>query len=54
LAKHISSGLAGMRERSGLLGGRMTIESAPGTGTCVAAEFPLGGMSRAVAEKAEG
>lgn len=42
LASHMSSGLAGMRERSGLLGGRMMIESTPGTGTCVAAEFPIG------------
>lgn len=54
LAAHISSGLAGMRERVGLLGGRMAIESAPGAGTCVAAEFPLGGMNRGVEEKAEG
>jgi PAS domain S-box-containing protein len=36
-----SSGLAGMRERCRLLGGEATIESAPGTGTCVAIELPL-------------
>ncbi|HSB82143.1 MAG TPA: PAS domain S-box protein [Candidatus Methylomirabilis sp.] len=43
MAAHISSGLAGMRERAGLLGGRMTIESAPGSGSCIAVEFPIGG-----------
>ena len=36
-----SSGLAGMRERAQLLGGRVHIESAPGAGTTVLAEFPL-------------
>jgi signal transduction histidine kinase len=33
-------GLAGMRERVGLLGGRITIESAPGAGTTLAVEVP--------------
>jgi signal transduction histidine kinase len=37
-----SAGLAGMRERATLLGARLTIETAPGTGTRVSAEFPLG------------
>ena len=42
LATGATSGLAGMRERAILLGGRLTIESAAGTGTRVTAEFPLG------------
>jgi signal transduction histidine kinase len=36
-----SSGLAGMRERVALLGGELTIESAPGTGTRVTASLQL-------------
>jgi len=43
LAAHISSGLAGMRERAELLRGWLTVESSPGAGTCVTAEFPLQG-----------
>ena len=34
-------GLSGMRERAELLGGRLTIESAPGAGTTVFVEVPL-------------
>jgi two-component system, NarL family, sensor histidine kinase DevS len=34
-------GLVGMRERVGLLGGRLTIESRPGAGTTFVAEVPL-------------
>ncbi|MFL5958830.1 MAG: GAF domain-containing protein [Gaiellaceae bacterium] len=34
-------GLVGMRERIGLLGGRVTIESRPGAGTTFVAEVPL-------------
>jgi signal transduction histidine kinase len=34
-------GLVGMRERLALVGGRLQIESAPGSGTTVAAEVPL-------------
>jgi len=41
----LSSGLTGMRERAALLGGRFTIESAPGAGTCLTAELPLGGAT---------
>jgi signal transduction histidine kinase len=37
-----SSGLVGMQERSRLLRGRLTIESAPGSGTTISAELPLG------------
>jgi signal transduction histidine kinase len=33
-------GLAGMRERVGLLGGKLTVESAPGAGTTIVAEVP--------------
>jgi signal transduction histidine kinase len=42
LATGATSGLAGMRERAILLGGRLTVESATGTGTRLTAEFPLG------------
>jgi signal transduction histidine kinase len=35
-----STGLRGMRERVELLAGRLSVESAPGSGTCVWAEFP--------------
>jgi signal transduction histidine kinase len=35
-----SGGLAGMRERARLLGGRLHIESAPGSGTRLTAELP--------------
>jgi PAS domain S-box-containing protein len=35
------SGVLGMRERAELLGGRLTIESAPGAGTRVRAKIPL-------------
>jgi PAS domain S-box-containing protein len=43
LAAGTTSGLIGMRERAVLLGGQLTIESAPGEGTCVTAEWPLEG-----------
>ncbi|MBI3376698.1 MAG: PAS domain-containing protein [Betaproteobacteria bacterium] len=36
------SGLMGMRERARSLGGRVSIEPVPGTGTIVIAELPLG------------
>jgi signal transduction histidine kinase len=42
LAGYATTGLAGMHERAVLLGGRLTVESAPGAGTCVTAELPLG------------
>jgi len=40
-----SCGLLGMRERALSLGGYLTIDSAPGAGTRVAAELPLKGRS---------
>jgi len=43
VAASATTGLAGMRERAGLLGGQLTVESALGVGTCVTAELPLGG-----------
>jgi PAS domain S-box-containing protein len=36
-----SNGLTGMRERAMLLGGTLTVDSAPGRGTQVTAEFPF-------------
>jgi PAS domain S-box-containing protein len=41
LAATTSIGLVGMRERAALLGGSLTVESAPGAGTRVTAELPL-------------
>jgi signal transduction histidine kinase len=43
LAAGSSGGLAGMRERADLLGGKFTIEAAAGQGTRVTAELPLRG-----------
>jgi PAS domain S-box-containing protein len=37
-----SAGLAAMHERAALLGGKLTLESAPGKGTRVTASLPLG------------
>ena len=34
-------GLSGMRERVALVGGKLRLESGPGTGTTIAAEVPL-------------
>ncbi len=48
LAGGKTGGLTGMRERATLLGGQLIIESRPGAGTYITAEFPLqsesGGM----------
>jgi signal transduction histidine kinase len=41
LANGVSGGLAGMRERAMLLGGRLTVESNPGAGTRLIVELPL-------------
>jgi signal transduction histidine kinase len=35
-------GLLGMRERLEMVGGKFAVESAPGTGTTVRAQIPLG------------
>jgi signal transduction histidine kinase len=43
LAAETTSGLSGMYERAVLLGGRLDIESTPGAGACLTAEFPLAG-----------
>ena len=40
-----SSGLFGMSERTSLVGGRLTIDSAPGKGTIITAELPLNDTS---------
>lgn len=42
-----SVGLAGMRERIQMIGGRLTIRAEPGRGTTIAAEVPLGGSENA-------
>jgi signal transduction histidine kinase len=41
LASSDTSGLAGMRERAVLLGGQLTVESAPGDGTRLTAELSI-------------
>ena len=51
LAARVSSGLSGMRERAALLGGRVTIESTPGAGAHLTAEFPLGHNSESTNEQ---
>lgn len=40
LAAAAGCGLSGMRRRRALLGGKLTLTSAPGSGACVAAEWP--------------
>jgi signal transduction histidine kinase len=51
-------GLQGMRERAELLGGTLTVDSAPGQGTTVTASFPLRGqrddVPRPVAQASSG
>lgn len=44
-------GLTGMRERVALLGGKLKVRSAPGTGTRLTAEFPLSDPAMTVGEK---
>lgn len=41
LRAHNSSGLTGMQERAALLGGQCRVESRPGQGTKIIAQFPL-------------
>ena len=45
ISARVSSGLSGMRERAALLGGRLSIESTPGYGTHLTAEFPINGKN---------
>ncbi len=46
-----SIGLASMRERIGILGGTLRIESAPGTGTWIIADIPLTEEGQTVGER---
>jgi signal transduction histidine kinase len=48
-----SNGLAGMRERATLLGGRLTLESTPGLGTNLFAELPFSGRNHISVERNE-
>lgn len=41
LEPHLSVGLGGMRERSRILGGRLTVSSRPGVGTSILLEVPV-------------
>jgi signal transduction histidine kinase len=41
LARHASSGVAGMKERAQMLGGEFTLEAKPGKGTRLTVELPL-------------
>ena len=47
-------GLLGMRERLDMVGGKFTVTSAPGKGTCVLAQIPFvdGGVPTAGGQKA--
>jgi signal transduction histidine kinase len=45
LSAGTSAGLYGMRERVIILGGDLRINSAPGSGTLLVAELPLGAQS---------
>lgn len=47
LEPHLSVGLGAMRERSQMLGGRLIVSSAPGAGTSIRLEIPVGGDSPA-------
>ena len=41
LARHGKLGLAGMYERAQLIGGMLTVQSNPGSGTSVSIEMPI-------------
>ena len=43
-AERVTVGLSGMYERAALLGGHLRVESAPGLGAFIAAEWPLDGQ----------
>jgi signal transduction histidine kinase len=44
-------GLAGMRERIGMIGGRLVIDSRPGAGTSVTASVPIGASRSPLARR---
>jgi signal transduction histidine kinase len=46
-------GLLGIQERVSLVGGKVKVESAPGSGTCVLMQVPLPGEELTEAEEAE-
>ena len=54
LARRISTGLSGMRERAGLLEGEFTLESTCGKGTLLTVEFPLAESVIAIDNKGGG
>jgi signal transduction histidine kinase len=41
ISSSLSTGISGMRERVLLSGGKLNIETIPGTGTCLTAEIPI-------------
>jgi signal transduction histidine kinase len=41
----LGSGLVGLKDRVEALGGRLSVQSSPGAGTCLQAELPLGRVS---------
>jgi signal transduction histidine kinase len=47
LSSCFTSGLSGMRERAFSLGGKLTVESVPGSGTRVTAFLPLSPVKEA-------
>jgi signal transduction histidine kinase len=50
LACGSAGGLAGMKERVRLAGGRLTIDAAPGRGTLLTAQLPLSGLGGALGD----
>jgi signal transduction histidine kinase len=54
LAREQSLGLHGMRERSFLVGGKLTIESSPGSGTTVFVQVPASGEAAPASQQPSG
>jgi signal transduction histidine kinase len=50
----LTGGVTGMKERALLLGGRLTIDSTPGRGTCLLAELPVADEPTRLKETNEG
>jgi PAS domain S-box-containing protein len=50
-SNHRSSGISSMRERAANCGGSLEIESAPGKGTCLTVEFPIGPLGQIARRK---